>query len=134
VIPPDMVRTLVAGRLLVLQSKRLLLKSSERRMHDSSYEALRGRVDRLRMETALAQYNYRQSMLRYGTPEMHDYWPTAYSRLIEMGVLLSDRLRDAADDLPAAERYEASTDVEMLESMVSRWSQSMREAMAASVA
>jgi hypothetical protein len=133
-IPPDLVRQLVTGRLLVLQSKRLLLSSSERRLNETRFESLRGRVERLRVETAMAQYNYRESMLRWGTPDMHDYWPTAYGRLIEMGTLLSDRLRGAVEELPVEERFEVSTDVEMLESMVRRWSDSKRAAMASSVA
>lgn len=133
-IPTDLGRQLVTGRLLVLQSKRLLLSSSERRLNESKFESLQGRVDRLRVETAMAQHDYRDSMLRWGTPEMYDYWPTAYSRLIEMGSLLSDKLRSAVDELPAAERFEVSTDVEMLESMVRRWSDSKRAAMASSVA
>jgi hypothetical protein len=133
-IPPELVRQLVTGRLLVLQSKRLLLSSTQRRLNETRFESLRGQVERLRVETAMAQYNYRESMLRWGTPDMHDYWPTAYGRLIEMGTLLSDRLRSAVDDLPAEERFEVSTDVEMLESMVQRWADSKRAAMALSVA
>jgi hypothetical protein len=133
-IPPELVRQLVTGRLLVLQSKRLLLSSSQRRLKETRFESLRGQVERLRVETAMAQYNYRESMLRWGTPDMHDYWPTAYGRLIEMGTLLSDRLRGAVDDLPVEERFEVSTDVEMLESMVKRWADSRRAAMALSVA
>lgn len=133
-ISPDLVRQLITGRLLVLQSKRLLLGSQERRMNDSSLDSLRERVDRLRTETATAQQTYLETMLRWGTPDMHDYWPSAYSRLIAMATLLEDKLRAAVDDLPPAERYEVSTDVEMLERMVCRWSESMRSAMVASVA
>ena len=133
-IPPELVRQVVNGRLLVLQSKRLLLISSERRLNQSGPDSLRGRVERLRAETATAQYNYREAMLRWGSPQLDDYWPVAYGRLIEMGSSLSGKLRSSIDDLPPDERYEVSTDVEMLEKMVGRWSKSMRAAMAASVA
>lgn len=132
-IAPELMRQLVVGRLLVLQSKRLLLHSSERRLNDSGADFLRERVDRLRVETTTAQYHYRESMLRWGSPKMQDYWPTAYGRLIEMGTSLSSKLRTAADDVPPAERYDIATDVEMLESMMKGWSRSMRAAMAASV-
>ena len=133
-IQADLRHQIIASRLLVLQSKRRLLVSSERRLKASGQDRLRRQVERVRAETATAQYNYRESMLRWGDPGIQDYWPIAYFRLIETGNLLTRRLRLSIDQLPPSERYEVSTDVEMLEKMVLQWSQSMRTAMAASVA
>ena len=68
------------------------------------------------------------------SPERHEYWLVAYGRLIDMGGALITRLRDAAADLPYDERYAASTDVEMLESILEHWTESMRTSMSAGVA
>jgi hypothetical protein len=127
-------REVIQSRLLILQSKRLMLNSLVRRLEETGLDSLRQRVEVLRLEAEMAQHEYRSSVLTYGSPEMIDYWIVAYSRLIEMGNTLATRLRDAVTDLPLSERYQASADVEMLEGIVERWQESMRLAMAKSVA
>jgi hypothetical protein len=127
-------RGILNSKLLIIQSKRLMLVLAERRLEETGLESMRRRVDKLRAETEVAQYNYRAAMLSYGSPEYVDYWIVAYSRLAEMGHILARKMRDAVVDLPAVERYQASADVEMLEEMVGRWSASMRVAMTKSVA
>jgi hypothetical protein len=125
---------IITSRLLVLQSKRLMLNSTQRRLDESGLDSLRNRVETLRLEADHAQHLYRSSLLDYGSPELAEYWVVAYSRLIEMGNALKVRLRDAVLDLPLSERYQASADVEMLEEIVARWHESMRAAMTRSVA
>lgn len=133
-ISPELSRQLVMGRLLVLQSKRLMLASAERRLGDHENEHLRERVDRLRTDTHAAQHEYRSTMIQCGSPEHRDYWPIAYGRLVEKGMALAFRLRKSIVELPPGDRYEASTDIEMVEAMVDSWTDSMRTAIAASVA
>ena len=127
-------REIVKSKLLILQSKRLLLSSAQRRLDQTGLDSMRRRVDRLRVETDMAQFGYRTAMLDYGSPQHSDYWIVAYGRLIEMASALSGKLRDSVVSLPIAERFQASADVEMLEEIISHWSRSMRTAIAKSVA
>lgn len=121
-------------RLLILQSKRLLLGSAQRRLEKYPFGGLEVRVNRLRAEVELAQYAYRVAMLNFGSPQHSDYWVIAYSRLIEMGGALTEKLRSAVIDMPKSERFEVSADVEMLEEMVQRWQAAKRDSIAESVA
>ena len=126
-------RDIITSRLLILESKRLILRCQRRRL-DATKEALRLEVEQLGREADDAQYRYRASMLAWGSPEFHDYWLIAYARLIEMGNVLTTRLREATTQLPISERYQVSADVEMLEGIVDNWMDSLREEMAAAVA
>jgi len=109
---------IITSRLLVLQSKRLMLNRALRQLEKSSDEARARKVERLRDEIESAQQNYRSSILAFESPDRHEYWLVAYGRLIDMGGALIAKLREAARDLPNDERYAASTDVEMLESIL----------------
>ena len=120
---------LISARLLMLQSKRLILATLERRLNKQRHESLRPRVDRLRAETRRAHEQYTSSVLRWGTPERPEYWPAAYGRLVETADRLSTKLRVAAVELPPEERYQLSAEVEMLEELVERWRHSIRSAM-----
>lgn len=125
---------LITSRLLVLQSKRLMLNSVQRRLDDNASARLHDQLEKLRQEAELAQHSYRSCMLNFGTADTSDYWLIAYSRLIEMGNALALKLRETSKVLPVSERYEVSADVEMLERIVATWTQSLRMAMAEAVA
>lgn len=128
------VTQIIGGRLLILQSKRLMLNATERRLAATGEDSLRKRVERLRVETADAQSLYKSTMLNWGGPSSPDYWPIAYGRLAEMGTALGVSLTAAIKRLPNDEQYEAAIEIEILERIVERWNQSKREAMAKSVA
>lgn len=134
VIRFDAAQDIIQSRLLILQSKRLMLSSQERRLVDHDTEAGRERVQRLRAQTETAQHRYRMAILGWGSPDTADYWVMAYSRLIGMASALVSKLRDATIDLPAAERYEVASDVEMLEIILEKWTELMRSSMAGAVA
>jgi len=121
--------TLIGSRLMILQSKRLMLNSASRRLQTSRLDSMRQRVEHLRAETEQAQHAYRKTMLAFGSPERPEYWLVAYGRLIDAGSALVRKLRRAAHDLPAEERYQVSTDVEALEGIIEQWSDSMRSSM-----
>lgn len=125
---------IINSKLLILQSKRLLLTSAERRLGDTGVQSLRARVEQLRTETATAQHGYRSSVLQLGSPRQRDYWLIAYSRLIEMGNALTTKLRNSAPGLPADERCELRADVEMLEGIVEGWTESKRRSMTVALA
>lgn len=119
-----------AARLLIMQSKRLMLTSVERRQRYSRVGHFDDQIARLRAETARAQHLYRASVLAWGPPDTSTYWTIAYSRLIEVGTVVVQRLRRAFPDLPPPERYHAAADVEALEGMLERWTAEKREGMA----
>jgi hypothetical protein len=127
-------RDIITSRLLILQSKRLVLRCKQKWLDTTGAEWLRLEVERLCLEAEDAQHRYRISMLAWGSPEFHDYWLIAYARLIEVGSVLTTRLREATTQLPLSERYQVSADVEMLEGIVNNWTESLREEMAAAVA
>jgi hypothetical protein len=133
-VSPGVADTLISARLLILQSKRLMLSSLQRRLEGSGIDALSKRVERLRAETERAQSRYRSTVLSIGSPRHDDYWPVAYSRMIEMGNILCSRLRDAMADLAPADRFVASTDIEALEHLVAGWRESMVASMRSAVA
>ena len=87
---------LISARLLMLQSKRLILATLGRRLTEQRRESLRPRVDRLREETQDAQERYTSSILRWGSPDRPEYWPAAYGRLVETADRLAAKLRRAA--------------------------------------
>jgi len=120
---------LISARLLMLQSKRLILATLERRLNEQRRGVLRPRVDRLRDETKNAQDQYNSSILRWGSPERPEYWPAAYGRLVETADRLSSKLRHAAVELPPAERYQLSAEVEMLEVLAESWRDSIRSSL-----
>ena len=124
----------IHSRLLVMQAKRLMLNSYQRRLEEHGTDSLRQRVEQLRHETDQAQHRYRTSVLAWGSAESADYWLVAYGKLIEMGNVLSARLREATAELPPSERYEVSADVETLEGILEDWTRRMRTSMSEAVA
>ena len=125
---------IITSRLLILESKRLMLASLHRRLAESGHESLRRRAEALSQECEHAQHNYRASVLSFGSPHTADYWVVAYSRLIEMGNALTVKLRDARGELPLDERYQVASDAEMLEEIIGSWTASLRAAMASAAA
>jgi hypothetical protein len=126
--------SVIRAHLLILQAKRLMLTSTEQRLEESGTDALRAKVEQLQIDTAIAQHNYRTAILEWASPEDEDFWLVAYSRLIAKGHRLNHKLRDAIISLPVAERYEIAADIEVLEGIVAGWTDSLRRAMATSVA
>lgn len=128
----DVADQIITSRLLVMQTKRLLLSSARLQLASSGLGEQR--VARLTSETEIANHAYRSAMLKLGSADNHEYWVVAYGRLAEVGRTLVHRLRNATPNLPLPERYEVSADAEMLEEIVGHWAKSMRGSMAESVA
>ena len=121
----------VQSRFLIMQSKRLLLMSAERRATLHGTARMRERLSRLRSESEVASDAYRQTVLALASPERPDYWPVAYSQMIQLGNRLSAKLRETADAMPASERSQMAVDVKLLEQLVNGWTDSMRARIAA---
>jgi hypothetical protein len=126
--------SIITSRLLVLQSKRLMLDAIERRLGDSDNAFAKRRLQELRLETDAAQDRYRRAILAFGSTTEIDYWVIAYSRLIEKGNVIVQKMREANLLLPPMERYQVSTDIERMEHLVEDWTESLRRSMAAAVA
>ena len=126
--------TLISARLLILQSKRLMLSSLQRRRANATIESLQHRVERLVGESESAWTAYRQSMLRWGSPKRNEYWLVAYSHLIDRGHALTDKLSEASAAMPPDERYELAVEVEKLQEMVDSWRGSIRSAIVGATA
>jgi hypothetical protein len=133
-IIPTVAHQIIQSRLLVLQTKRLMLSTYQRRLDEHGTEALRRRVEQLRTDTSHASHAYRSSVLQWGAADTSEYWLVAYGRLVEMGHALTNKLRAAADELPLHERYHVSADVEALEEIVEDWTRRMRRSMSEAVA
>lgn len=121
----------INSRLLILQSKRLLLSSAERQARLYGSERLRERVERLRSESEVARDAYGSILLSVGSPQHPDYWSVAYRRLIDLGSELSDKLTKASETAAPMERAAIATDVELLNELVHRWTSSMRDRVSA---
>lgn len=128
---PAAIDAIITARLLVLQSKRMLLSSSLRRLNRTPDERSRRIAERMRSEIDSAQNSYRATILAFASPDSHEYWLVAYGRLIDMAGSLTARLRDAVPDLPVDERCAARIDLEELEAIIGGWTDSMRTSMAA---
>jgi hypothetical protein len=126
----DVAGNVISSWLLIMQSKRLMLASAQRRAGHGETDELGRRIARLKGEAADAQDAYRSAMLRLGTPQNPDYWPVAYSRLIGIGRRLSDRLTAESVALTPNQRDQVSADVEMIDQIVDAWTESMRSAIA----
>ena len=126
--------SIITSRLLVLQSKRLMLDSIERRLVGWSSAGVKRRFEELKIETDAAQDRYRRAILAWGSTDDVDYWVMAYSRLIDKGNVIVKKMRDANLLLPPTERYQVSADIEMMEHLVEDWTGSLRRSMAAGVA
>jgi hypothetical protein len=132
--PRGLFETIVRARLQVLQSKRLMLASSERRLRLHKVRALRERVERLHEEMEDAQSCYRSVLIKFGTPGRPDYWPVAYARLVELADNLAEKLRIATVELPPERRFELAVEVEVIEDLLKSWRDSLRGSIGEAIA
>lgn len=131
-LPPG--ESIITSRLLVLQSKRLMLDAIERRLDSWSSPYVKRRFEELRIETDAAQDRYRRAVMDWGSTDDIDYWVMAYSRLIDKGNVIVKKMREANLALPPMERGQVCADIEMMEQLVEDWTGSLRRSMAAAVA
>ena len=122
---------LISARMLVLQSKRLLLASSQRRLRDGQPQ-LSNRVNQLTLEASEAQHSYRTTVMAWGPEASSQYWPVAYSRLVEVGEVLAAQLRGATRGMQPEKRFEVATEVEALEDFIKGWRTTLQRSMAPS--
>lgn len=127
---PSVARNLIMSHLLMVQSKRLVLASVQRRVLERDSEATRRRAEKLQAELERAHDNYRSAMLAFGVSGDPAYWLVAYGKLIDTAGTLIERMLDQSPSLSHDRRYQVAGEIEMLEALVSQWRESMRATIA----
>src|ERR1051326_4753926 len=102
---------IVTARLLVLQSKRMLLASGERRLGAGDVPGLRARCDQLRVAAETAQGSYRRAVLNWGSPETAQFLFVALATMIEGAEELAEKLRASLAELPAPDAMALRGDI-----------------------
>jgi hypothetical protein len=120
--PGDLI---VRSRLLVVQSKRLLLASAERSLVACASDARQARVTQLHQDITIANQNYRRAVLDWASTDSSQFWQIVYKSLIEGVGQLGDRMRSASGRLPDTERTDMLADAASLDVVLQRWRQSM---------
>ena len=120
---------IVMSRLLVLQTRRLLLASGQKK-------ALATSADRARLKEAAAKAHaeYRKAVLAWASPDTSQFWMVSYATMIDGLEELAGRLRTSSKELPAQDRRELEADLVRLDEMTGRWRASMMSPMGGSVA
>lgn len=126
---------IVASRLLVLQSKQLMLISARRRAlrRPADEQSL---VDLERHESALAhaRARYNETVLRLGSPDTAQYRLIAYGTLVAKAERLRTSLLQGQAGMSIADRREVKADVAVLESILETWRTVTRQSMGEAVA
>ncbi|HEX7263223.1 MAG TPA: hypothetical protein VF383_03495 [Candidatus Dormibacteraeota bacterium] len=113
--------SIVSSRLLIVQSKRLMLSSLERRFRLKGGDSMRKRADRIRDETAEAHATYRSAVLTYGQASSREFRLVAYSSLANLGDNLVLQMRDTISHHTPGEQFTMAAEVEMLEDVIEQW-------------
>ena len=121
------------ARLLVLQSKRLVLRRALNRARGGEAGA-DARVDRLEREVHEAADRYREAMLRWGSVDSGQYWLVAYDALVEEAQVLAESMRRASANLPSKDGREVEADARKLDSIIEGWRSLARKTLANEVA
>lgn len=112
---------IVMSRLLVLQSRRVMLATREKALVEAEDPELRREVERLRATVSKAQDEYRRSVLAWANSETSQFWMVAYSAMVEGAESLMEKLNDRSAQLPLADRAFVQSDLAQLNAIVSRW-------------
>jgi hypothetical protein len=119
---------IVASRLLVLQTKRILLtRARANTTDDIDIERYAGAV-----RTAHERYN--QAVLEWGSASSDQYVLVAFTSLIAKAELLHAKLQSASDELPAPDSGQLAIEARALETIIGRWRGIARRSMSAAVA
>jgi hypothetical protein len=121
---------ILTSRLLVLQSKRLLLATAETILVVKATGEAQSAVQRRLGEVRRAQGLYNDAVLRWGEPVSPQYRIVAYSSLVAKAERLREVLRSAAPHFAHSDRSELLADADNLGMIIQSWSEVLRNAMA----
>ena len=116
---------IVMSRLLVLQSKRLLIASCTNKLRATGDDRFRRRLASLQTDSETALSEYRRAVLDWAAPETAQYWLVAHQTMIEGAEELVTHMRASADELPQPDRGDIGDDIVRLEAIIERWRGSM---------
>ena len=120
---------IVMSRLLVLQTRRLLLASSQKKVRATNPDLVR-----LKEAAAKAHLEYRKAVLAWASPDTSQFWMVSYATMIDGLDELAGRLRTSSQELPMQDRHELEADLVRLDEITGRWRASMLSPMGGSVA
>ncbi len=121
---------IVASRLLVLQTRRILLTRAASRRSDGDTVDVQAYADAVRT----AQRRYNEAVLQWASASSDQYVLVAYSSLIAKAEKLQDMLRDASDDTPGPDSRQLATEARTLETIIDGWRAVTRRSMTAAIA
>jgi hypothetical protein len=131
---PTVGNSIVSARLLVVQSKRLMLSSLLRRFRLRGEHSLGERSDRFRDEADLANRNYRSAVLNWGQATSPEFRLVAYGSLVDLAESLVLELRETIGGLQPRDQFELAAEVEVLEDLINQWRRNARPSATAAVA
>ncbi len=131
---PTVGDSIVSARLLVVQSKRLMLSSLLRRFRLRGERSLRERTDRFRDEADRANRNYRSAVLNWGQATSPEFRLVAYGSLVDLAESLVFELHGTMGGLQPRDQFELATEVEVLEHFIDQWRRNARPSATAAVA
>jgi len=126
---------IVMSRLLVLQTRRRLLASSQkdRGIANAGHDLL-SEVTRLSEAATKAHEEYRKAVLDWASPETSQFSMVSYATMIDGLEELAGRLRTSSIELPTEDRLELDADLVRLDEIIGRWRASMLSSMGGTVA
>ena len=131
---PTVGDSIVSARLLVVQSKRLMLSSMQRRFRLRGEDSLKKRTDRFRDEADRANRSYRSAVLNWGRATSPEFRLVAYGSLLDLAETLVGELRGTIGGLQPRDQFELATEVEVLEHFIDQWRGSSRPSASPAVA
>jgi hypothetical protein len=131
---PTVGDSIVSARLLVVQSKRLMLSSMQRRFRLRGEVSLKKRTDRFQDEADRANRSYRSAVLNWGRATSPEFRLVAYGSLVDLAETLVAELRGTIGGLQPRDQFELATEVEVLERFIAQWRSGARPSAVAAVA
>ena len=131
---PTVGDSIVSARLLVVQSKRLMLSSLLRRFRLRGERSLRERTDRFRDEADRANRDYRSAVLNWGPATSPEFRLVAYGSLVDLAESLVLELRGTIGGLKPRDQFELATEVEVLQDFIDQWRRNARPSATVAVA
>ncbi len=124
---------IVTSRLLVLQSKRILLCNARTRQRIDATEQAAVDIERLEAAVHEAWERYHEAVLHFASPQTPQYRLVAFSSLIARAELLQSKL-ESASELGGVDRHELHAEMRNLEQILSGWRANLRASMMAAPA
>ena len=125
---------IVSSKLLVLQSKRLLLTNAAVRRRLAGGQMSEADVARLEGAVQHALELYNRAVLTWASALTPQYRLVAYNSLIAKAERLRASLENPPEELPAADRREVLADLGALQRIIDGWRDIARASMGEAVA